>query len=350
MPTWRSTGDVSLPHDIVEEVARIYGYDNISVAPLSVALAPVRKLNRRPLDRAIREQLATRAGMQEIVTYPWVADDMLAAAGYGNVQTVRIEGAPAPDRGSLRPSLVPNLLEAIAVNLRYMQSFELFEVGTVFSGGPFAAYRDMFEPMPQQSRMLAAVLIGDNGPALFRRAQGVLEMLRRHCHLTDLQFTDETDAPWADQYARVGVTANGGPAGALGLLTTRCRRLAGIEAVQVACFELDLGKVTAHESRENRYEPVPELPDADFDLSVIVADNIRWNRIHETVANADELIHRVTFIDEFRGTWVPVGHRSVTLRVTLRPKETTLTAEVIASARAQAIAALERGLDAHLRE
>lgn len=349
VPTWRSTGDVSMPHDIIEEVARIYGYDNISVAPLSVALAPVRRLNRRPLDRAVREQLAARAGMQEIVTYPWCADSMLLAAGHDKDQTVRFEGAPAPDRSALRPSLIPNMLEAVAGNLRHAPSFELFEVGTVFAAGEFVAYHSRFEPMPRQSRMLAAALVGRDGPALFRTAKGVLEMLRRRCHLTDLQFTDTADVTWADQSARLGVTVNGALVGTLGLLTTRCRRLAEI-AAQVACFEVDLGTISAYESRENRYSPVPELPDADFDLSIIVADSIRWNRIHATVANANELINNVAFIDEFRGAWVPDGHRSVTLRVTLRPTQTTLGADDIAAARAQTIAVLERELDARLRQ
>ncbi|MBV9143223.1 MAG: phenylalanine--tRNA ligase subunit beta [Pseudonocardiales bacterium] len=349
-PTWRSTGDVSLPIDIVEEVARIYGYDNISTAPLSVALTPVRQLNRKPLDRIVREQLALRAGMQEIVTYPWAADGMLLAAGCDKDKTIRLEGAPAPDRNSLRSSLVPNLLEAVAGNLRYAQSFDLFEVGVAFAEGTLVAYRSIFEPLPPLARMAAGAFVGADGPALFQRAKGVLEMLRRHTHLTNLQFTDASTAPWADRSARLAVTAGGTQIGTLGLLTQRCRRLAGIDTVQVACFELDLDGLSVHESRENRYEPVPELPDADFDLSFIVADSIRWTTIQATVAGANGLIHRVTFVDEFRSAWVPEHHRSVTLRVTLRPQDATLTGDMIAAARSEAIAVLERELGARLRE
>jgi phenylalanyl-tRNA synthetase beta chain len=138
-------------------------------------------------------------------------------------------------------------------------------------------------------------------------------VLHRHSHLTDLQCTDATTAAaWADRSARLDITANGTPVGTLGLLTKRSRRLAEIDTVQVACFELDLDRLSVHESRDNHYQPVPELPDADFDLSIIVADSVTWSRIHATVAAANELIHRVTFLDEFRGTWIPAGHRSVT--------------------------------------
>ncbi|MBV9163292.1 MAG: phenylalanine--tRNA ligase subunit beta [Streptosporangiaceae bacterium] len=349
-PTWRSTGDVSLPHDIVEEVARIHGYDNISTAPLSVALTPARQLNHKPLDRIVREQLAMRAGMQEIVTYPWAADSMLLAAGHDKGKTIRFEGAPAPDRNSLRPSLVPNLLEAVASNLRYAQSFDLFEVGVTFADSTLVAYHNIFEPLPPLSHMAAGAFVGADGPALFQRAKGVLEMLRRHAHLTNLRFTDASTAPWADRSARLAVIGNGRQIGTLGLLTQRCRRLAGIDTVQVSCFEVGLDGLSVHKSRENRYEPVPELPDAEFDLSFLVADNIRWTTIHATVAGANGLIHRVTFVDEFRGAWVPEQHRSVTLRVTLRPKDATLTADMIAAARSEAIVVLERELGARLRE
>lgn len=349
-PTWRSTGDIGLPHDIVEEVARIRGYDSLPTAPLTVALKPVRGLRLRPLDRVMREQLATRAGLQEVVTYPWTADHLLAAAGFDRATMRRFEGAPAPDRGSLRPSLVPNLLEAVVTNQRYRQAFGLFEAGSVFPAGAAAPYREIFEPLPPEVRMIGAVLVGDDGPDLFRRAKGALEMLARTCHLTDLRFTDADHAPaWADRSARLAVTAGGAAAGTLGLLTKRCKRLAGIADLQVACFELDLRTLQTYASRQNRYEPISELPEADFDLSVILADAVRWREISSTVLATDELIHRVDFVDEFRGARLPAGHRSVTLRVTMRPRESTLTAEAIAAVRDQVITALTGAFDAKLR-
>lgn len=145
-------------------------------------------------------------------------------------------------------------------------------------------------------------------------------------------------------------SAGGAEVGALGLLATRCRRLAGIENVQVACFELDLGLLSTHLSRENRYQPVSDLPGADFDLSVIVSDSTRWSQIDLAVTNVSQLINRVSFIDEFRGAWVPEGQKSVTLRVTLQPTSATLTADDIAITRADVLATLERGFNARLRE
>jgi phenylalanyl-tRNA synthetase beta chain len=350
VPTWRATGDVSGPHDIVEEVARIHGYDELPVAAITVALRPVRALAARSVDRVVRETLATRGGLQEVVTYPWVADAMLAAVGLGKQGAVRFDGAPAPDRDSLRPSLIPNLLEAVVANLRWYPTFGLFEVGTVFPPGPAAPYRGEFEPMPPQARTLAIVLVGRDGRVLFGQAKGLLEMLRRFAHLTDLQVTAGPTAAWADPSGRGAVTADGAAVGTVGLLTSRTKRLAGITADQVACVEVDLAGLALRPSRDNKFQPLPELPEADFDLSVVVADSAPWDTIAQAATGAHPLVHRVGFVDEFRGSWVPDGHRSLSLRVTLRPTGTTLDAQTIATARTAVLQALKEATGAYLRE
>jgi phenylalanyl-tRNA synthetase beta chain len=341
---------VSGPHDIVEEVARIHGYDRLPVAPLTVALRPVRALAARPVDRVVREQLATRGGLREVITYPWVGDAMLGAVGLDKGATVRFEGAPAPDRDSLRPSLIPNLLEVVQANLRWYQTFDLFEVGTVFAGGAAAPYRGKFEEMPPQTTMLALALVGSDGAVLFRRAKGLLEMLCRHAHLEGLQVTDGPTAAWADASARAAIVADNAAIGTVGLLTSRVKRLAGITAHHVACVELDLAGVALRPSRDNQFRPLPDLPESDFDLSVVVAEQAAWSTITDAATQAHPLVHRVAFVDEFRGAWVPEGHRSLTLRVTLRPAGTTLDAEAIAATRLVVLQALSEATGAYLRE
>ena len=319
VPTWRSTGDVSLPQDIVEEVARIYGYDRLAVAETSVTLNPARSLNRRGLDREVREQLALRAGLQEVITYPWTTDHLLAAAGFPKEQTVLFDGASAPDRTSLRPSLLPNLLEAIASNLRYRPALGIFEVGTVFSSATWESYRGRYESMPEQGQLLGVALAGSDGVGLFRRVKGIISMMRRYCHIADLSFDSQADAVWADPSARLGLRAGDRQVGTLALLTPRIRRLAGIEGVQVAYAEIDLQHLDVHLSRENRFEAVPELPETDFDLSVVVSDDVPWQAVQRVAGGAGKLVHEVSYVDEYRGSWVPEGHRSLTLRVNDQP-------------------------------
>jgi phenylalanyl-tRNA synthetase beta chain len=145
------------------------------------------------------------------------------------------------------------------------------------------------------------------------------------------------------------IRAKGAPVGILALLAPRSRRMAGIDGVQVACAAVDLGRLTAFRSRENRFEPLPELPETEFDLSVVVADDIPWSQVSATAHDAHELVSAVSYLDEYRGSWVPAEHRSLSLRVTLRPRDTTLTAAIIGAARDAVVDRLARDLDAHLR-
>ncbi|GGK34765.1 phenylalanine--tRNA ligase beta subunit [Pilimelia terevasa] len=348
-PTWRSTGDISGPHDIIEEVARIRGYDTIPTAGLAVALRRVRDLNAKPLDRVVREQLA-RAGLREVVTYPWTSDALLAATGHDKQATVRIEGAPAPDRDSLRPSLIPGLLEAVASNLRYRSEFGVYEVGTVFRTDSATQDGRPAEHLPPTQGHVAAALTGSDGVILFRRAKGILDSLARHAHLTDLDLdlAPGTDT-WADQSARLAIMSGRRQVGTLGLLTNRVRRTAGID-VHVAAFEINLGALTAYTTRENAYRQLPEHPDSEFDLSVVVSDTVTWHGIAATTRAVGPPVHSVAYLDEFRGEWVPADHRSLSLRVAIQVPDRTPTADDIGRARQKVLDALATNHGARLRE
>lgn len=352
-PTWRSTGDVSLPEDVLEEVARIHGYESIPAQPLGGTFTHLTPADLRPLDRRVREQLSARAGMQEVVTYAWSTDRMLRAAGHDPADGVALVDPPAPDRATLRPSLVPNLLETAAANLRHSTAFAAFEVGTVFGR------------VPEQRTHAAAVLVGDDGPALFRRAKGVVEMLVRSCQIADLRLEPEQKPEpdlepepggsevagpgWADRQVRLALLAHEHRVGTLALLATRARRLAGIDdGVYVACFEVNLDTLTLNATRENSYRPVSEWPEGEFDLSVVVPECTTWARMSACAA-AVGVAERISYVGEFRGGWVAAGDKSVTLRVSLRPSSGTLGGAEIATAREKVIDALASGLGARLR-
>ena len=121
--------------------------------------------------------------------------------------------------------------------------------------------------MPALSTRAAAMLAGPDGRDLFLQAKGILAMLAPACWIADLQLErpgDEQAGPaWADRQVRLVLTAHGRQAGTLALLSTRCRRLAGIEGAQIACFELNLGALTMHATQEeDDYQPIPEWPES----------------------------------------------------------------------------------------
>lgn len=86
-----------------------------------------------------------------------------------------------------------------------------------------------------------------------------------------------------------------------------CAGQGGIDKIQVAYAEVDLGGLEAHPSRENRNTAVPELPATGFDLSLVVADEVTWSQVERVTATVDDLISEVGYVGEYRGAWVPDG-------------------------------------------
>lgn len=126
-PTWRSTGDISIKDDVMEEVARMYGYDNFEPTSFTTTFDSAINQKDQDLVRNMKEFLAIRCGMQEIYTYPWVNDVYLNAIMQTTEGMLRLSTPPAPDFSYLRASLLPNICEAVAKNERYFNDFSIFE-------------------------------------------------------------------------------------------------------------------------------------------------------------------------------------------------------------------------------
>ncbi|MBI3300935.1 MAG: phenylalanine--tRNA ligase subunit beta, partial [Deltaproteobacteria bacterium] len=329
VPSWRSTGDVSMPHDIVEEVARLYGYDNFEFMAPEVRLERQTTDRRVLLERRLKELLAMTAGMQEIVSYPWVKDRFLEAAGFKLSDTLRINPAPASDQGSLQPSLIPNLLEGVVTNLRYFMSFRIFQAGPVFLKSEFKPLDDTHESLPEQPRHLAGAFVGPDADVLFREAKGLIETLKRAAHIHSLDFSPETSAPWADKGGRLGLEAHGRSVGAMGVLTNRAKRLAGIRRGNIVLFELNINALEPLESRENKYRPLPEYPEVDFDLSLIFPEEVLWRDLSQRVQDMHSLVREVIFVDQYRGKGIPEGKKSITFRLRLASPVRTLRSEEV---------------------
>lgn len=353
VPSWRATGDVSLPEDIVEEVARLYGYENLAFTPPVVRLEKPVNQPRRRLERRVREYLAFRAGMREVVSYPWVAASALDAAGMSDVPTIGLAQPPSAE-SRLAPSLVPQLLSNAAANLRHRQQFRIFELARVFQPAVASQAAGDVEQLPQQPHHVAAAFVGGDAATLFLEAKAVLERMDRIVQVTPLSFSDsfsdQVEAGWTDPVARLAITSNGKTIGVLAAASARTKRKAGIRRAEVVLFELDVDALTPLVSRHNTFEPLPTYPQVEYDISMIVASSVRWSDAFEIASHADPLVRAVTFVDQYAGPQVPPGHKSLTLRLHLGSDEGTLVREQIDEIAGRVIAALTAHFNAVIRE
>jgi phenylalanyl-tRNA synthetase beta chain len=342
VPEWRNTGDVAGAHDLVEEIARLHGYENFEFNAPEIRLEKSARNYGRGATRRVKEYLASACGMQEVINYPWTEDRFVTAAGLdSSAAPLRLSAPPAPDQATLRTSLVPGILRAIESNIRWKSSFRIFESGTVFPAGSSARLDDDREQLPPQIPRIAGAFVGADADMLFREAKGAIESLGARAHVSALSMADGSTATWADAGACVAIIANGKPVGHLGVLARRGTRAAGLKHAFAAIFEFDLGALDSSPSRDNAYRALPELPSVDVDVSMTYADNVAWADIAAAARGVSPLIAAIEFIDQYRGKGIPDGSRSITLRARLQPTSQTLTSEEAAAIAAE-IRAAER--------
>ena len=346
VPPWRATGDVSLPVDIVEEVGRLYGYENLAFHPPVVALHAAVLQPKLRLERRLREALAYRFGLQEVWSHPWTHDRYLEASGL-ELPSLRLAHPPSPDMARIQPSLIPQLMKVAVLNLRYFDEFGVFELARVFQDANWSAGE---ESLPEQTKRLGVALVGDDAAALYRRLKGLAEGLPRATQMSSWHLVPGS-APWADAAACMAVQVDGTPVGHLGVLSARAARKAGVRAGKaVALLEVGVAPLTPHPSRENAFAALPEHPEVEYDLSLRVAFGVQWNAIREQLDDLDPLLRRVTFIDEYVGPQVGEGHKSVTLRMTLGAPDRTLVGEEVDRVAAKAVERFADKLGATVRD
>ena len=327
-PSWRSTGDISLPDDILEEVARLMGYVNFPFIAPTVTLDHAINQRGPQLERAVREYLAFRCNMQEIFTYPWIDDLYIDASGVDTSDMLELSTPPAPEERRLRSTLVPGLLGAVVTNLRYFSDFRIFELTQVFLDRNYHSVNSEDELLPEMARHLGAAFVGSDARALFREAKGVLEYMHRAVQMEPLGFAHNDKPSWADDKLWVNVTRGGEVIGSLGLVSPKCARAAGIKRSLVMLFEIDVEKLVPLASRQNEFAHLPEYPLSDFDLSIVFDESVAWRDI-EAIARKADLVKDVRFIDEYRGKQVGAGKKSVSFRIWVGSDKGTLTSEQI---------------------
>jgi phenylalanyl-tRNA synthetase beta chain len=351
VPFWRSTGDISLPEDIVEEVARLHGYDKFELLPLTVELHKAISQPLFALERNIKEYLAYSCGMQEVFSYPWVDDRYFAAAGINEQQALRLFAPPAPDQCRLSTSLVLQMQQVITINQRHFDNFRVFELNRTFAAKAVDLPAESGENLPAQAKMLVGVCAGQEAITVFLEAKGILENMSRAIQLQKpLSFHKPTDSiTWADANAQLGIFVDEQQIGVLGLLSQKAMRLSGIKRVYAAVFELEVAFLNPNLSRQNKFSHLPEYPEVDFDLNLVFADTVKWSDIKQLSLESDKLVTNVGFVDEYRGKQIPDGKKSITFRITLGSPTATLVAAEIEAVTEKLIKNLVTRFEAELR-
>jgi phenylalanyl-tRNA synthetase beta chain len=329
--------DVLREVDLIEEVARHYGFDRIPVTFPALTTPPPPIDPRITQARALRT-IMTGAGFSEAVTFGFVAEPAaapFAAAG----DLVPIKNPLSESFAVLRPSVLPGLVAAVAYNRRREQrDVRLFEIGARFSLSR------------GERRALACAWTGSIGgdhwgggtrEVDYFDMPGVVERVCRSLRL-DVRMEPAVES-WLVPGRTAHVLADSTPMGVLGQLAPRIVEQQGLsvsDAIYVA--EIDLESVPlAH--GDLQIEPLPRHPSVTRDISILVADTLAAATVRNAVReNAPEILVRVVEFDRYQGKGVPEGQISLSLRLTFRATDRTLTDGEVQSAVDAVLTALKQ--------
>ena len=355
VPTWRSTGDVSIKADVMEEVARMYGYENFKADTITTSFEGAINQLDKTLVRNIEEYLAYRCGMQEILTYPWMKENYVKAV-LGTLDGIlTLPTPPSPDEKYIKSSTLPNICMAVANNERYYSDFAIFEEAQIFDGSKFVSLYDPAEKLPVQKRVIGCAFALKTDKIeeitkLFRRAKGVFEQMSGYTHMEAFEFKKEEKPYWADNTAWLNIYTNGEKAGSLGVLSKKASMACGIKNLSVVLAEIDTEVLVPFKSRTNNFVPLAEYPVNEYDLSMLVDLSVTWEEILKAVlAKKGEFIKNVSFVDEYKGKQIESGKKSVTLRLYIGADDKTLTSAEIEESANRVIKQLTKTIGASIR-
>lgn len=345
VPTWRSTGDVSIHDDILGDIARLLGYEYFKKQPLPVKFEESVHQVKADLARRLREYLAFRCGMNEIFTYPWIDEKYIRAAGVDLDSSVRLATPPAPELGFLRSSLIPGMLETIEKNHRFFDEFAVFEAAQVFEKGEYSP-SSPDEVLPVHKNMLSGAFAGKDAKTLFFKVKGVIEGMPGYCHFKSFTFKQKEKPSWADEKVWLNIMENGKIAGSIGLISVQALTESGIKLISAAAFELDTAMLEAYPSRTNEFVHLPQYPLVEQDLSLLVDESMTWEQIREAIKY---MVKDLRFVEEYRGKQIPAGKKSIMLSLRIGNDDSTMTSKQIEKKMNGIIKVLDKKCSAQLR-
>ena len=352
VPTWRATRDISIPEDLIEEVARIYGYDELKPQMPLIPLGVPKMTAERQIERKIKQILALGEGMSEVYNYSFLSKKDLVKSGFSAENSIELANAISKELEILRPSLIPGLLKNIEHNLKYFDEFKLFEIGRIFSleDSEFKVSDKSKKFLPQQNYHLAGVVIEDKNEEPFYQAKKIVENLSEKLQL-EFSFKEIGKVPaWIHPVRNLEIIIDDKTVGLVGEINPLIlndfdtKKRAGI-------FQIDLAKIYSAEKHEIKYKPLAKFPEAKHDLSVVVREKEKWAEIKKVILGVNnKIVQSVELFDVYRGKGMEAGKKSLAFHIIYRADDRTLETKEVEDIQNKIIEKLKKNFKAEVRK
>ncbi len=318
VPSWRATKDITMKADIIEEITRIYGYDNFDVHTANAPLYPVRAHEEKTVEDKIKDILVKRFSMHELHSYVWAYYDEMKALGIEIEDNIKLVNSTNPNIETIRKSVIPTQLCQLKANTGYAPDFGVFEIGRVVNGVDS-------NNLCIESKKLAISLFSKTKSTeqLYFELRDMLAVITDDIKHKNLSYK-AIEAAHSYQHPKNlnAIICDGIEIGEIGIVHPLVLKKLDKKA-NVVFAEIDIKTFAEIESAGIAYEEVSKYPEIEIDLSFI---SDKFEPIAKAIEQAKcSLIKKTKVVD----TYTDEKSKSITVRITFAHTERTLTREEV---------------------
>ena len=318
VPSWRATKDITMKADIIEEITRIYGYDNFDVHTANAPLYPVRAHEEKTVEDKIKDILVKRFSMHELHSYVWAYYDEMKALGIEIEDNIKLVNSTNPNIETIRKSVIPTQLCQLKANTGYAPDFGVFEIGRVANGVDS-------NNLCIESKKLAISLFSKTKSTeqLYFELRDMLAVITDDIKHKNLSYK-AIEAAHSYQHPKNlnAIICDGIEIGEIGIVHPLVLKKLDKKA-NVVFAEIDVKTFAEIESAGIAYEEVSKYPEIEIDLSFI---SDKFEPIAKAIEQAKcSLIKKTKVVD----TYTDEKSKSITVRITFAHTERTLTREEV---------------------
>ncbi len=317
VPSWRATKDVTIKADLIEEITRIYGYDNFAAVTCKSPLYPVRMERTKSVDENVKDMLVKRFSLHEVHSYIWQYHDEYKKLGLDIEDNVKILGAANPNIETLRTSIIPTQLCQVKGNTGWAPEFGLFEIGRVVKG-----LKE--DGKANERKMLAITLYNKNGDikSLYFKLRDILAVTVDELMQRELSFSKlEASHSWQHPKNLNLISCDGLVLGEMGIVHPSVSKKIDKKAAMVYA-EIDMAYLSQVTGAGIHYEEASRYPGMEIDLTFVAK---MYEPIRQAIVEANSsLLRKVKVIDIYEG-----DETAITVRLSFGCMDRTLTREEV---------------------
>ena len=343
VPWWRDH-DIEAGRDLVEEIARVYGYGNIpAVIPMDVAPRSTDEII--VWEDRIKDLLAG-AGYTELYGYSFVSKELLAKSDFDSTHLLHVQNPLTLDLEVMRPSLIPQMLDAVASNQEREDDLRLFECSNVYLRKPDRSGE--WKELPDEDPQCVIGYIEHKNDTPWRAAKGIVEYIFDTFAIKDVKWMRESsDDIWHPGRA-VQAYKDDILLATVGEISPKYTEAFKIES-RVGAVQLELRNIIKFAKTHKSYTPPSPYPESKRDLAILLSKDIEYRDVELTIQRADERISKVEWFDTYQGKGVAEGKKSLAMHITIGSSEKTLTSKEIDGVLENALLACKEKFGAELR-